>query len=723
MVALATLATRLAAQDSASVRELLALRDSLGSHQGAYGLAPPGEGDDFRPEAPGQLQYLRDGLRFLSLGELTADPNRLFSAGATFHQVAVDEQRWLFPWYGLGLVNLALTRARAPYRPTRFNREGLDYPQSAIVAFARAIELDPTFTAATVGLAESVELSPRWGAAGIARDALRRADSAAPSTLPRVLLLHARLEREGGHRVAVAPLLQRFLAAGGDSGIGLLELARERFNEGHQEQGIALYWRGVSAARAPEASQLLSKGLALIAAPGEMAEFDALDTEGRGNWVRRFWTRRDVASGLPDGARLTEHFRRYEVARREYRPVHLGRTNDSVSVARRMLERPATGLPGGNEAPAGTATGEDGVGSQPNLTPEGSLLPTAETAGEELQITGQVYMRHGSPDDRAGSFWLYHHPDGDLMLRVGDHYPGTACDLDRKYCQYQLSGRRVPPEVRRSWEMGLSEAHSRALSTDGMIRRFPDGLTPAVVAYGLPDTGTGRGRLLVGFAVPAGHLDPQSLDAGVAYAVRLELTAAPEQGEFRLDHDTVRTFVTPDPLPEKAQLLGLETLEAPPGTYRFRIAFTTPDGSRGALLGAESLTVARADANRLEMSDLILGTDSSRLLWRHGSFSIPVDPFSRFRRREPLSVYYQAVGLEPGTAYTTALEVLRSTEPAAKPLVSLRVEGVSEGAVLHVQRSLGLQRLRPGVYTLRVTLTRATDTESVRREVRLKLVE
>src|SRR5690606_34584857 len=152
----------------------------------------------------------------------------------------------------------------------------------------------PAFTAATAGLVEAVELSPRWGAAGIARDALRRADSAAPSELPRVLLMHARLEREGGQREAVAPLLQRFLAAGGDSGIGLLELARERFNEGDSGKGIALYWRGVAAARSPEAGQLLSKGLAHIAALGEMAEFEALDPSHRAEWVRQFWTRRDV---------------------------------------------------------------------------------------------------------------------------------------------------------------------------------------------------------------------------------------------------------------------------------------------------------------------------------------------------------------------------------------------------------------------------------------------
>ncbi|MDX2120830.1 MAG: hypothetical protein SF070_07140 [Gemmatimonadota bacterium] len=665
-------------------------------------------------------------LAFLPLSLTAQEPEQvpaLLARGDSLATRASDQPRQAHPWHELGLVNLALTHAGAPYRPTRFNREGLDYPQSAIVAFARAIELDPTFTAATVGLVEAVELSPRWGATGIARDALRRVDSAAPSILPRVLLVHALLEREGGHRVAVAPLLQRFLAAGGDSGIGLLELARERFNEGHPEAGIALYWRAVSAARSPEARRLLSKGLALIAAPGEMAEFDALEPESRAEWVRRFWTRRDVASGLPDGARLTEHFRRYEVARREYRPVHLGLMNDSVSAARRMLDPLPQGLPAGDTPSLPNPNQTDGVGSQTSLTPEGSLLLSRESAVSELRLPGLLYMRHGPPDDRAGSFWLYHLSDGDLMLRSGEHHLGTACDLDSRYCRYELSGARVPPETRRRWEAGLDGAQEWALTNDGMIRRFPKPMTPAVVAYGLPDSGTGRGRLLVGFALPAGHLKPQSLDSGVAYAVRLELTAAPERGEFRIGHDTLRTFLTRGPLPGREQLLGLETLEAPPGTYRFRIAFTTPDGSRGALLGAESLTVAPADANRLEMSDLILGTDSSRLLWRHGSFSIPVDPFSRFRRREPLSVYYQAVGLEPGTAYTTALEVLRSTEPAAKPLVSLRVEGVSEGAVLHVQRSLGLQRLRPGVYTLRVTLTRATDTESVRREVRLKLVE
>ncbi len=641
----------------------------------------------------------------------------LLARGDSLASLAAHEPRRALPWYQLGLVNLALTRAHAPYRPTRFNREGLDYPQSAVVAFGRALELDPSLSAAAAGLAEAVELSPRWGAAGIARDALRQADRVAPSELPRVLLIHARLEREGGQREAAAPLLQRFLATGGDSGIGLLELARERFNKGDSEEGIALYSRGVAAARSPEAGQLLSKSLALIAAPGEMADFGALDPAERADWVRQFWTRRDVASRLPDGTRLTEHFRRYEVARREYRPVHLGLRNDSVSVARRMLERPATGLPGGTDA------GEEGVGSQSNLTPEGSLLPTAESAGDELQLTGMVYMRHGPPDDRAGSFWLYHLPEGDLMVRVGAHYPGTACDLDRRYCRYELSGRPVPPEVRRGWEAELNEAQAWALTNDGMIRRFPKPMTPAVVAYGLPDSGTGRGRLLVGFAVPVEHLQPESLAAGAAYAVRLELTVAPQSGELRINHDTVRTFIAPRPLPGSEQLLGLETLEVPPGSYRFRIALSTPDGSRGALLGAESLSVASGDPARPAMSDVILGTDSSPLVWRNGPLSIPVDPFSRFRRGEPLSVYYQAVGFPPGTAYTTALEILRSTEPGAQPLVSLRVDGVSEGAVLHVQRSLGLQRLRPGVYTLRVTLIRTSDSVAVHREVRLKLTE
>src|SRR5690606_24773687 len=63
----------------------------------------------------------------------------------------------------------------------------------------------------------------------------------------------------------------------------------------------------------------LRRQLDPIAYPWELAAFDSLDAGSRVQWLANFWTRRDAIDLREPGSRLAEHFRRWEVATREFR--------------------------------------------------------------------------------------------------------------------------------------------------------------------------------------------------------------------------------------------------------------------------------------------------------------------------------------------------------------------------------------------------------------------
>lgn len=644
------------------------------------------------------LAALPPGLVAAQAQHLSREP--LDSALNYFCQITARDRNNAVAWFGVGSTQRALADGKFAVRPAECHTEGASYLTDAAIGFIRTLDVDPNYPAASDALADMVERNPVWGAGAMARNGFRRAASRRGGESARVLLLRARLEREGGERDSTLVLIDRYLAAGGDSGVALFERARERFYRGESRAALEDYWAAVARSQSLPAHLMLRRNLALVALPGEIAEFDMTMSIDRPAWVGRFWTRRDVEAGLGPGGRLIEHYRRYEVSRNAFRPVGLGLYADTTTIAQRtsraMFVHPDSAAGGG-----GSAGDDSGEPTIDHLYGYGSLLLGGDLNASEFDVRGQAYIRHGEPDDLAGDFWLYRRDGQTLIVRVNDSRFGSACNLSPKYCAYE--GRRVPPEVQRRWNREWAGAAAQLASTDEYIQQFKRVLHPAVRLYGFPRTEQTRARLLVTLAVPAGELTSTPTNEGVAYHLKIAVMVMPPTGEYRAGIDTTRTFVSPQTLRDNQYVQATELLELDPGPYTGRLTLTSVDGKAGVVLADDSLDLGDG-TQQLSLSDLVLGKESSGFSWWSGKTKVYFNPLGTISRKEPLRLYYLVGGLVEGTAYSSEVQLFRSVGKSRKVALRLTYSDNAEGSFAETERIIGLDRLEPGPYTIEVTI-------------------
>lgn len=742
----------LALQDSArsaSASDLAALRASASENGG---------GDQ-------ELTRLRHAFLLLRQGELDSSSKTIRKAGEEFFNVTARHDDWPLGWYGIGLTERALARRKFPVLPARFHPLGADYNQGAIQAFVYALEKDSTFLPAAEGLADAAQATTRWGYTGKARDALRRAAANSAQTL----LVRARLEREDNQRGRAADLLQRALQLGADSGVTYLELAREQFALEHDSVALLSYWNGVRLSTSPAAVHMLREQLSLIARPGELAGFDSLSALGRNTLVHRFWTLREVDAGVEPGARVAEHYRRFELASNAFRPRNRGMTPVAPNVANRMaavygygpspttapeLDQssyrsyagggytstfysylPRLGDPiarevrtpwGWNDYSVSTATAsfsERSLEQSYQLSNArimaGSLLDDIDPSTSSFGSRGEAMLRYGEPEAAVGGVWVYSEKNGKMYVPVSGRSPGSLCDVVTRVCAAEARGYLRPEEYRRLRQM-LVDSRSDLLRGDRMVLPFTSPLTPAIDAYAMIDGGTGQGRIMVAFAVPGHQLAPQVVEGGFVYPVRIQLIAAPATGAYRVERDTTRYFRTDHRLTKGEFLQAVEQMPVPPENYQLRVVLQSIDGVRGSVGGDDTVLVSSIRKG-VALGDLVLGRDSSGLSWWSGNERLKLNPSGTVSRTEPLHLYYQLGGLPLGRPYQTSLEVFHATAPEQKALIELSYDEVADAPVMEIQRVLDLTRLEAGVHTIRLTIRNAKGEAVAQRHASVRV--
>ena len=311
----------LRAQEPAGRAALDALRDSLARATDTLTLkkleAATIEVAKQRREDP--LVHLRLGWIAYRLGELAGKPHFEEAAGE-FEWAAELRPGWPYPWYGDGLAELALGEHSVIGIENLRQLLRKDYLSKAARAFARAVEVDPSFAQATVDLANTAlaqRIGPRLD---LAVRAVREAAASEAGRAPDVQLARGRVERAVGNPDSALAALQTYLAVGGDSGIGLLEVARTRYYAGDAIAGSAAYFGGARASATPAAVASYRADIAWIASAQECADFDARkDGAERAEWLAAFWQRRDLVEARDPGERLAEHYRRWFHAERNFR--------------------------------------------------------------------------------------------------------------------------------------------------------------------------------------------------------------------------------------------------------------------------------------------------------------------------------------------------------------------------------------------------------------------
>jgi GWxTD domain-containing protein len=681
-----------------------------------------------RADRDNPMLHMELGFLAYRLGEVTGVTQRYEDAASEFQWTADLRAQWPYAWYWLGMSELGTGEGRIAVLENIRQLIGVDYLSAAAHAFAQAVLVDSSFARGLVDLATTAmrqRVAPRLV---LAQALLRQMAGGPAGRVKEVQLVRGRIERRMEEPDSALTAFRAYLALGGDSAVGGLELARTFALEGRFDSCRAWYFRGLARVVSDSSRAELRRDLRWIATAGELAALDGAPSDSVGAVLRRFWDRRDAQDGRRSGERLGEQLRRY----------HYAEANFALVSRRRKLE---------------------------------VAFAFHDTTQADFDDRGIVYLRHGEPAERAqfaspgfdaNESWLYHRgePDGDLLLHfvavnAGSDYRlmeslRAVCRPRARYIEPLLNanlqnsrfGRdQVPGAETRCVESRarLSETYERlaragalasadmwanertaslemvhdAVSTDSYVHHYTASLRPVVSWFAVADDAM-IPELHVVFAVPASRLHPVvTADGSAAYPLTLRLLVADSaSGRLVASMDTLRVFRSAQRLGPSVFLTEQLVLSVPAGRYRYAFVIEEEHAAAGDAVSHQALDVPRM-GGPFAASDLVLGREGSGLTWRRSAGDVALNPLMRFPRDGVATLYYELYGLSAGAAVATRVRVIT----AGGRSVFRRLFGGGGGADLSyttitevpgrsaVRQHIDLHGLASGRYTLQVEFT------------------
>jgi GWxTD domain-containing protein len=695
------------AQSPADRLMLGRLHDSLATLQDVPLLRSHQHALQQSTEPLAQLRLALIGLRLAELGS-GADAKAAIEPARKATRARPD---WPWAWYTLGLAETQRAAWEQGNTLNLGSRVGVGTLERAIGRYRHAVAADPAFTPAALHLAE-LTLSLRDTALfEPARDDLRLVSAASPND-PLVLLARARLERAADQADSAEAIFERYVWAGGDRGLGLLELARTRLGRG-DATGEGAYYAGAGVDDSAAVAGYRAD-LAPLAVDSELAAFDRTRGAARAEFLRRFWTTRDGLEMRPQGERLREHYRRLQHARRHF----------ALTVSRRFY----------GDADA------------------------YRDGGTELDDRGVIYVRHGEPTERLKPFvyrlmpnesWRYARAEGDLLFHFSAGYDGSSGgDLyDYRLVESVLDLRgagEAPPDQLLLSRQTLSPLYARMLNWGrfGAAQAASDerGIGMASIAYGtttdsyelafthplaavadlvaIGRDSAGPAAQLV-FAVAGTNLKGAATPDGVRYPVRVRFVAIDARGTPFGLRDTTFLIQVGSALGRRDWLLQRLQVPLPPGKWAWRVAFQAGD-SAGVVLPHDSVRVEPL-GGPLALSDLALGVGDAAARWPVApGDTVLLTPFDLFRPGADLELYYEVARTEPGRFYRHEITVYRLKDQRRpdrrKAEVTLGFEERTASELTRSHRTLQLGRVRPGTYLVEVRVGAAGGADRVTRE-------
>ncbi len=679
------------------------------------------------------LLHLRLGFIALRLGELASKSH--YDDAASEFQWAIDlAPDWPYPWFGMGLAEYGVGDSKVSVVAGLQTMMGKDALTRSAVAFARSAAVDPSFVVGLVELANTALRQRVNIKLGVALDALRQAAATPSSEHADVLLARGRVEREVGDPDSAIAAFRRYVATGPNRALGLLEVARTGLMTGRLDAQLA-YFEGAGA-NDSLAVEAYRKDLALIASDTVLEAFDRSSGSSRAALLRAFWGERDKTELQIPGSRLAEHYRRYYYARRNFA---LASTNRHYDIVERF-----------------------------------------RSGSEDFDDRGIIYLRHGAPDARASyhspnvytnESWRYTRPDGELVFHfisredVQDYklvesifdvlgFSGAVLlqetqrtpvltDLGSRAEELLLSREQLSPMYARLQRVGrVSAARYQAderrlgrtslrigTTTDSYGLRFAKEL-PARVEVLAVGTAEGRPVVHVTYAIPGSALVPVRMNRGFMYTVRLRFMALDEAGDVVASVDTTRRFLSPREVPAAEHLVGRVAVPVTEGRLTYRLALQQGEDA-GMVTPRDSVrAVARPSAGP-SLSDVVLGSRTANLVWEQApGDTVFFNPLRTYRSGESMRVFYEVLGIAPGERYATQVAVKRGT---GNRTLMQKIFGGGGAAITvrfeeeatpssGVQREIALEDLKPGMYTLEVTVTDGAGRRD-RRQQQFQVVE
>ncbi len=709
-------ATSALAQSQAQRVELEQFRDSISAVEDTTALLQLERAmiEVAKVDRDDTMLHLKLGFVSLHIGDLGG--NIHYDDAASEFQWATElEPTWPYTWLGLGLAEQGVGDSQISLVQGIKNMLGKDALTRSAMAFAKSAEVDPAFDQGLVELSKAA-LEQRINIKlDLALAAMRTADSTPAGAMPLVQLYRGRVERLAGDLAYSEDAFRKYLASGHNPGLGNLELSRTRFLLGHLD-ATDEYIAGAATSDSTAIAEYRYE-FSLIASEEELDAFDVCDWITRPKFLADYWSFKDRASLRREGERLREHYRRLYYARQNFFLITTKRVYDIEEIYR--------------------------------------------STQKDFDDRGVIYIRHGEPTDRAtyhglevydNESWRYSLADGDMIFHfiarddVQDYrlvesvldimgysqaviLQGTGVSNDPVAVALLDSRDRLSPMYRRiqaagPGSTGRVQAEERSQGRANIIHGttsdtyelfFPLEMKAETQVLAVGYRGN-QGLVHVTFAIPGSSLTGTQNPRGIIYPVRLRFVAMDSAGDPVGFVDTTRVFLARQAVPQDEYLVGEVNLPVPPGMLQYRIAMQQGEHA-GMLLPIDSVLVAAVAGAELALSDPVLGSRSSNLLWNPAvGDTVFFNPHGVYRQDDLIELYYEVYGLVPGQQYQTQLVVkkegggggflgLGKIFGGGSTPISLRFEELASNRVVRIQRSIQLQKLKPGSYTLELAVT------------------
>ncbi len=653
---------------------------------------------DAKADRQNTMLHIRLGFLSLRYGDLAAG-NHYDDAASEFEWATQLEPMWPYAWYGLGLAELGIGDSQIAVVTGLKTMFGKDALARSAAAYAKSAEVDPGFVQGLVELANTALAQRVNIRLDVALAALRASAGTLSASHPQVLLARGRIEREVGSPDSAVAAFMGYLSHGGDQGLGLYELGRTQLGMG-LDVGATSYYEG-SAYDDTLSVPLYRKDLAYFADSTELAGFDAASGKGREAWLKEFWTSRDHASLRSPNERLKEQYRRLAYVRQNFRLASVNRHYQIEEIY--------------------------------------------HSGSNEFDDRGMIYLRHGTPSDRASyaepgiepnETWVYRNPDGDLVFNFVSREDvqdfklvESLMDIFGYSTAVQLAGVNRSLAFNTTTEQLLSsretispiyskmkgaggasvsrymteernqgrKSYAVGTTTDSYELHFDRDLSAKVQVLAVGRDAQGP-EVQVAYAIPGSSLTPIKTSRGEVYHVRLRFVVLDSAGHAVASIDTTRFFLSKTPVPLNEHLVGRAEVHVPPGVHQYRVMVQQGEDA-GIILPTD--TVRISVAARLSISDLVLGRRANNLGWiASPEDTVYLNPLQTFHRSEDMQLYYEIYGASPGAMLKTEISVKKGGG------VKLKFDEPAVGGVDRVMRVISLERLKAGTYTLEVKVTR-----------------
>lgn len=723
---------------------------------------------------PEVQQAIEEGYRQLGLVADPSDDAHLEPAKAAFERALDVDPRAVHAWVGKGIYELKKDEQWLVILESIkkiFNRDHISMAQKA---FERALEIDPTFHAARydLALAHRQARGPENYRRAIRE--LERLVREAPGFSDAPLLL-AVTYRDAGDLEKMREAIESLPEEGFSAATRQLLLTYALANLDRPAEAAAAYEAGLGALATGREAGLYWHDLRPIVSPRTDAEFESLPVEQRGDFIRRYWQRLADEAFVSVDERLVEHYRRLHHAYQSYR---------LLLPERRHYSGLAAYVPAWQ-----TGFDDRGViylrhGPPDDIATFSGPQVERNVSWKYERADGDPLVFHFVSDEDVADYKLVRRLS-DAVVTGGTSMSGTtmfnqgcgsgrACDgydariltenlrdLQELYSSrghlspvYDRAATRLDPQILQSEESMLAQdiavgtgSQSYEPETAGDPLLYP--VYP--VAFKDPD---GTTAVHFYYALPAALVSviPRP-DGGSAVDYRYQLLVHDEGSEPVARQQQDVTISTSGPIPQDAgaMLPGVRAASLAPGEYQYGMKVTDlMSGKSGIVQG--QVRVDDMVTPDLAMSGVVLAhsvspasADGAFVRW--GRYKVLALPSRMFRRSQPVYVYYEVYGLDPGAsggvAYRTTytLEAREGGRNVVARFFSavgdLLGGGEERGAITYsFERtqpgaadplleyfSLDVSDSPPGEYTLRVEVEDLSGGSPVVREVPLTLVQ